>query len=70
MKDKTIDGKKTVTKFRSKLVKMIKDADSKFYVYSVSAKIKQIILYWVYELTDKNFYWLDKSMYKNELLLV
>ena len=55
MKDKTIDGKKTVTKFRSKLVKMIKDADSKFYVYSVSAKIKQIILYWVYELTDKNF---------------
>ena len=55
MKDKTIDGKKTVTKFRSKLVKMIKDADSKFYVCSVSAKIKQIILYWVYELTDKNF---------------
>ena len=55
MKDKTTDGKKTVTKFRSKLVKMIKDADSKFYVYSVSAKIKQIILYWVYELTDKNF---------------
>ena len=56
MKDKTIDGKKTVTKFRSKLVKMIKDADSKFYVYSVSAKIKQILLHWVYELTDKDFF--------------
>ena len=56
MKDKTIDGKKTVSRFRSKLVKMIKDADSKFYVYSVSAKIKQILLHWVYELTDKDFF--------------
>ena len=35
---------------------MIKDADSKFYVYSVSAKIKQILLHWVYELTDKDFF--------------
>ena len=35
MKDKLIDGKKIVSRFRGKLVKMIKDADSKFDDYSI-----------------------------------
>ena len=30
---------------------MIKDADSKFDDYSVSPKIRQILLHWGYELT-------------------
>ena len=36
MKDKLIDGKKIVSTFRGKLVKMIKDAGIKFDDYSVS----------------------------------
>ena len=53
IKDKLIDGKKIVTRFRGKLVKMIKDANSKFDDYSVSPKIRQILLHWGYELTEK-----------------
>ena len=47
--------KKTVSSFRGKLVKMIKDASSKIYEYSVSPKIRQIFLHWGYELTEKDF---------------
>ena len=39
MKDKLIDGKKIVSRFRGKLVKMIKDAGSKHDDYSISHKI-------------------------------
>ena len=71
MKDKLIDEKKIVSRFRGKLVKMIRDAGSKFDDYSISPKIRQILLHWGYELTEKDFfYWLDKLMHKNELLLV
>ena len=35
---------------------MIKDAASKFDDYSISAKIRQILLHWGYELTEKVFY--------------
>ena len=42
MEDKLIDGKKIVSRFRGKLVKMIKDAGSKFNDYSISPKIRQI----------------------------
>ena len=45
-----------VSRFRGKLVKMIKDAGSKFYDYSVSLKIRQILLHWRYELTEKDFF--------------
>ena len=45
--DKLIDGKK--------LVKMTKDAGSKFDNYSVSPKIRQILLHWGYELIKKDF---------------
>ena len=55
IKDKLIDGKKIVSRFRGKLVKMIKDANSKFDDYSISPKIRQILLHWGYKLTEKDF---------------
>ena len=55
IKDKLIDGKKIVSRFRGKLVKMIKDANSKFDDYSISPKTRQILLHWGYELTEKDF---------------
>ena len=55
MKDKLIDGKKIVSRFRGKLVKMIKDAGSKFDDYSILPKIRQILLHWGFELTEKDF---------------
>ena len=48
--------KKIVSRFRSKLVKMIKHADSKFDDYSVSPKTRQMLLHWGYELTEKYFF--------------
>ena len=56
MKGKLIDGKKIVSRFRGKLVKMIRDAGSKFDDYSISPKIRQILLHWGYELTEKDFF--------------
>ena len=53
MKGKLISGK-IVTRFRGKLVKMIKDAGSKFDDYSISPKIRQILLHWGYKLTEKD----------------
>ena len=47
--------KKIVSRFRCKLVKMIKDAGSKFDNYSISPKIRQILLHWGCELTEKDF---------------
>ena len=61
---------KTVSWFKGKLVKMIKDASSKFDDYSVLPKFRQIALHWGYELIEKYFYWLEELMYKNELLSV
>ena len=55
MKDKLIEGKKVVSRFRGKLVKMIKDAVSKFDDYSISPKIRQVLLHWGYELNEKDF---------------
>ena len=47
--------KKIVSRFRGKLVKMIKDANNKFDDYSILPKIRQILLRWGYELTEKDF---------------
>ena len=44
MKNKLIE-KGIVSRFRGKLVKMIKDASSKFDDYSISPKIRHILLY-------------------------
>ena len=38
--------KKIVSRFRGKLVKMIKDAGSKFDDYLISSKIRQIFFHW------------------------
>ena len=48
--------KKVVNRFRGKLVKMIRNAGSKFDDYSISPKIRQILLHWGYELTEKDFF--------------
>ena len=45
-----------MSKFRDKLVKMIKDVGSKFDDYSISNKISQVLLHWGYELTEKGFF--------------
>ena len=45
-----------MTKFRGKLVKMIKDAGIKYNDYSISPKITQILLHWSYELTGKDLF--------------
>ena len=44
-----------MNRFRGKLDKMIKDAGSKFDDYSISPKIRQILLHWGYEQTEKDF---------------
>ena len=56
MKGKLIDGKKIVNRFSGKLMKMIRDAGSKFDNYSISPKITQILLHWGYVLTEKDFF--------------
>ena len=38
-----------------KLVKMIRVAGSKFDNFSISPKIRQILLHWGHELTEKDF---------------
>ena len=48
--------KKIVSGFRGKLVKMIRNAGSKYDDYSISTKIRQILLHWGYELTEKYFF--------------
>ena len=46
---------KIVSIFRGKLIKMIRNTGSKFDDYSISPKIRQILLHWGYELTEKYF---------------
>ena len=48
--------KKIVSRFRGKLVKMIRDLGSKFDDYSILPKIRQILLHWGYKLTEKDFF--------------
>ena len=61
IKEKLIDGKKIVNRFRGKLVKMIKNSSSKYDDYSISLKIRQILLHWGYELTEKDFELINKN---------
>ena len=46
--------KAIVNRFRSVLVRMIKDKRAKFDDYSVSPKIRQILLHWGYELVESD----------------
>ena len=45
-----------MSRFRGKLVKMIRDAGIEFDNYSILPKIRQILLHWGYELTEKDFF--------------
>ena len=54
--DRKMMKDKLMSRFRGKLVKMIKDAGSKFGDYSILSKIKQILLHWGYELTEKDVF--------------
>ena len=47
--------KKIVSRFRGKLVKMIRNTGSKYDDYSISPKIRQILLHWGYELKENDF---------------
>ena len=47
--------KKIVSRFRGKLVQIIRDAGSKFDDHSISPKIRQILLRWGYELNEDFF---------------
>ena len=49
-------SEKIVSRFRGKLANRIKDAGSKYDDYSVSLKIRQILLHWGYDLTEKVFF--------------
>ena len=49
--------KKIVSWFRGKIVKMTKDAGSKYGDYSILLKIKELLLHWGYELTEQNFFY-------------
>ena len=53
--------KRIVSRFKGKLVKMIKDSGAEFDDYSISPKIKQILLHWGYELTEKDFFIKSKN---------
>ena len=41
---------------------MIKDVGSKFDDYSISSKVRQILLHWGYELTGKRFFLLTQQI--------
>ena len=45
---------KIVSRFRGKLIKMLKVAGSKFDDYSISTKIRQILMNWGCELAGKD----------------
>ena len=51
-KDKSIDGKK-LSRFREKIVKMIRNAGSRYDDYLISPETRQRLLHWGYELTEK-----------------
>ena len=47
--------KQIVSRFKGKLVKMIKTVNGKFDDYLISPQIRQILLHWGYELTKRFF---------------
>ena len=47
---------KILSRFRGKLVKIIRNAGGKYDDYSISPKIRQIFLHWGYELTEEDFF--------------
>ena len=48
--------KRIVSRFKGKLVKMMKDVNGRFDDYSLSPKTRQILLHWGYELVENNLF--------------
>ena len=44
-----------VSRFKDKLVKMVKDVNSRFDDYSISPTIRQILLHWGHEFVESDF---------------
>ena len=59
---------KIVSRFRDKLVKMIKNSGSKYDDYSISPKISQILLITLGVWINKKRFWVVKLIYNNESL--
>ena len=53
---KMIKDKLIVSRFRGKLVKIIRAIGIKFDDYSIMPKIRQILLHWGYKLIEKDFF--------------
>ena len=58
---RSLDGERKINKwkgivsrFKGKLVRMIKDVNGRFDDYSILPKIRQILLHWVYELLESD----------------
>ena len=47
-------GKKIRSRFKGKLIEMIKDVNGRFDGYSISPKIRQILLHSVYKLVQSD----------------
>ena len=46
-----------VTRFKAKSIKMIKDINGRIDDYSISPKVRQILLHWIYELVESDLLW-------------
>ena len=46
--------KEIVSRIKGKLIKMIKNVNGRFDSYSISPKIRQILLHWGYELVESD----------------
>ena len=53
------NGKKNSKQVERSLIKMIKDSCGKSDDYSILPKIRQILLHWGHELTEKDFFYSD-----------
>ena len=49
--------KRVLSRLKGKLPKLVKDLNVKFDDYSISPKVRQTLLHWGYELTEKYFFY-------------
>ena len=54
--------KEIVSRFKGKLVKIIKDANGRFDDYSISPEIRQILLHWGYEFVESDLFFVYIKM--------
>ena len=55
--------KRIVSKFKGKLINMFKDVNSIFDDYSISPKIRQILLHWGFKLVEKIYKFFASKIY-------